>query len=101
MKPLTIEYIIENSKPHYTSSWRGENSRQYLENIGDYLLSIVGGGPGLYGDFKNDFEVALVDKTTGNFVTGKYCSRGDEVLAQASIEEINELYFNIPRKIVS
>jgi hypothetical protein len=101
MKPLTIEHIIKNSKPHHTSSWRGGNSRQFTESIGDYLLSIVGGGVGLYGDFEENFEVALIDNTTGNFVTGKYSSRGDDVLGYATIEEINEVYFNIPRKSFS
>ena len=101
MKPLTIEHIIKNSRPHHTSMWRKGNPKQYTQIIGDYLLSIVGGGVGLYGDFKKEFEVALIDKTTGKFVTGAYSSRGDDVLPYASIDEINEIYFNIPRKLVS
>lgn len=101
MKPLTIEHIIKNSKPHHTHGWREGSPKQYTEIIGDYLLSIVGGGIGLYGDFKEDFEVALIDNTTGNFVTGKYSSRGDDVLGYATIDEINEVYFNIPRKVIS
>ena len=98
MRPLTAEHIIKNSEPHPTASMRGGDARTYREEIGDYILSIVGGGQGLYGDFINSFEVALIDSTTGDFVTGAYTRRGDDVLGWASIDEINELYYNIPRK---
>lgn len=102
MKPLTKEYIIQNSKPHSLAlSGLGsyKNARQFIENIGDYTLSIVGGADGLYGNFKNTFEVALIDNESGDFVTGKYISsdRFDDVMGYATIDEINELYFNIPR----
>jgi hypothetical protein len=98
MRPLTAEHIRKNSKPHPTASMRGGDARVYREEIGDYILSIVGGGQGLYGDFINSFEVALIDSTTGDFVTGVYSQRGDDVLPYASIDEINSLYYNIPRK---
>jgi hypothetical protein len=103
MKPLTKEYIIEKSKPH-GMSLNGiglyKDARQYTETIGEYTLSIVGGCSGLYGDFRNTFEVALIDESTGKFVTGKYSSstKSDDVLGHATIDEINDLYFNIPRK---
>lgn len=98
MKPLTIEYIRKNSKPHPLSFIKGEDARMYREFIGDYVLSIVGGGTGLYGDFINDFEVALIDQDSGDFVTSAYSSRGDDVMGYSTIDEINELYYNIPRK---
>jgi hypothetical protein len=102
MKPLTKTYIIKNSRPHPISRNGGvyENARQYVEQIGEYSLSIVGGCRGLYGDFRNTFEVALIDESTGKFVTGKYSSstKSDDVLGHATIDEINDLYFNIPRK---
>ena len=98
MRPLTAKHIIKNSEPHPTASMRGGDARTYREEIGDYILSIVGGGQGLYGNFKNTFEVALIDSTTGDFVTGAYSKRGDDVLGWATIDEINELYYNIPRK---
>lgn len=102
MKPLTKEYIIQNSRPHSLASSgieRYKNARQFIENIGVYTLSIVGGCPSLYGDFKNTFEVALIDNDNGNFVTGKYVSgdKFDDVMGYATIDDINELYFNIPR----
>ena len=98
MRPLTAEHIIKKSKPHPTAIVREGDARIYREEIGDYILSIVGGGQGLYGDFKNTFEVALIDSTTGDFVTGAYSKRGDDVLGWASIDEVNELYYNVPRK---
>lgn len=99
MKPLTIEHIIKNSEPHPISKTKGnENARQYKEQIGDYLLSIVGGAIGLYGDFKNVFEVAVIDTTTNEFVTDIFSKSTGGVLGYATLDEINELYFNIPRK---
>ena len=104
MKPLTKEYIIKNSKPH-GMSLNGisdyKNARQYTETIGEYTLSIVGGCGRLYGDFRNTFEVALIeiDKSSGKFVTSKYSpsTKSDNVLRYATIDDINDLYFNIPR----
>ena len=99
MKPLTLKHILKNSKPHPLSQVKGnENARQYKEQMGDYLLSIVGGGVGLYGDFKNTFEVALIDTTNDEFVTDMYSKSEGGVLGYASLDEINELYFMIPRK---
>lgn len=98
MKPLTAENIRKNSKPHPTARMRAGDARMYREEIGDYIISIVGGAQGLYGDFVNTFEVALIDSTTGDFVTGVYSQRGDDVLPYASIDEINSLYYNIPRR---
>jgi hypothetical protein len=102
MKPLTKEYIIKNSKPHslaLSGDRRYKNARQFSENIGNYTLSIVGGANGLYGDFENTFEVALIDNDNNKFVTGMYVSdsKFDDIMGYATIDEINELYFNIPR----
>lgn len=102
MRPLTKEYIIHNSKPHSLALGgvdEYKSARQFIDNIGNYTLSIVGGAKGLYGDFKNTFEVALIDNEIGNFVTGKYSNniKSDDVMGYATIDEINELYFNIPR----
>jgi len=102
MKPLTKEHIIQNSKPHGMASsglQNYRNARQYTEKVGNYTLSIVGGCDGLYGNFKNTFEVALIDDNNGEFVTSKYSSgtKSDDVLGHATIDEINDLYFNIPR----
>ena len=96
MRLLTTEILKNEAKRHPVGGGR----YQYTEKIGDYTLSIVGGDRGLYGDFENDFEVALIDNTNGKFVTGYFAKRGetDGVMAYATIDEINDLYLNIPRK---
>lgn len=93
MKPLTIDFIKRKSRLHPV----GREGRMYTMEIGNYLLSIVGGGIGLYGDFETSFEVAVIDKDSNKFVTSFFARRGDDVLPFATIDEINDLYFNIPR----
>ena len=61
---ITIENIIEWSKPHPLEG--GKMTRLYNEEI---EFSIVGGRSGLYGDFVDDFEVAVLDRKTGDFRT--------------------------------
>jgi len=60
---LTIEDIISMAKPHNIGG-----KRTVIENK-RFILSIVGGCQGLYGDFENDFEIAIIDRKTGDFVT--------------------------------
>jgi hypothetical protein len=60
---LTIEDIISMAKPHNIGG-----KRTVIENK-RFILSIVGGCQGLYGDFENDFEIAIIDKKNGEFVT--------------------------------
>ena len=61
---ITVENIIEWSKPHPLDG--GKMTRVYNDEI---EFSIVGGRSGLYGDFENDFEVAILDRKTGDFRT--------------------------------
>ena len=61
---ITVENIIEWSKPHPLDG--GKMTRLYNEEI---EFSIVGGRSGLYGDFVDDFEVAVLDRKTGDFRT--------------------------------
>jgi hypothetical protein len=61
---ITIENIIEWSKPHPLEG--GKMTRIYNDEI---EFSIVGGRSGLYGDFENDFEVAILDRKTDSFRT--------------------------------
>ena len=61
---ITVENIIEWSKPHPLDG--GKMTRLYNEEI---EFSIVGGRSGLYGDFQEDFEVAILDRKTGDFRT--------------------------------
>ena len=61
---ITVENIIEWSKPHPLDG--GKMTRIYNDEI---EFSIVGGRSGLYGDFENDFEAAILDRKTGDFRT--------------------------------
>jgi hypothetical protein len=61
---ITVENIIEWSKPHPLDG--GKMTRIYNDEI---EFSIVGGRSGLYGDFENDFEVAILDRKTDDFRT--------------------------------
>jgi|TARA_R110000868_G_C10904714_1_gene764536 hypothetical protein len=61
---ITVENIIEWAKPHPLDG--GKMTRLYNEEI---EFSIVGGRSGLYGDFVDDFEVAVLDRKTGDFRT--------------------------------
>jgi hypothetical protein len=62
---ITIKDIINFSKPHPVVGG-GRVLRIGNDNV---EFSIVGGARGLYGDFINDFEVAILDKENGEFVT--------------------------------
>jgi len=62
---ITVKDIIDLSKPHPVMKG-GRVTRIGNNNVG---FSIVGGARGLYGDFINDFEVAIFDKESGDFVT--------------------------------
>jgi hypothetical protein len=63
--------------------------RQFDDNV---ILSIVGGGRGLYGDFDKDFEMAIMEKSSGNFVTKYYVDgASDDVLAYQEKEQVEYL----------
>lgn len=61
---ITIDYIQKNALPHSVSG--GKRISLYNER---YVMSIVGGARGLYGDFEDDFEVAIIDPVTKEFIT--------------------------------
>jgi hypothetical protein len=91
MSVITIEEIKKLAKPH---PHRGKMVR--LEND-NYFLSIVGGDSGLYGDFIEDFEIAIIDKKTDDFVTKFFFPDiSDDVMAYMPaeiVEEAAELLF--------
>lgn len=64
---ITIDDIKLNSKSH--SPLGGSRTLIKYKNI---LISIVGGRMGLYGDFDKDFEIAILDSKTKDFVTKFY-----------------------------
>jgi len=84
---ITAENIIEWSKPHPLEG--GKMTRIYNDEI---EFSIVGGRSGLYGDFENDFEVAIIDKKTGDFVTKFfYPEANDDVIGYMKSEDVEKL----------
>ena len=84
---ITIKDIIEWSKPHPLDG--GKMTCIYNDEI---KFSIVGGRSGLYGDFENDFEVAIIDKKTGDFVTKFfYPEANDDVIGYMKSEDVEKL----------
>ena len=83
---ITIENIIEWSKPHPLDG--GRITRIHNDEI---EFSIVGGRSGLYGDFKDDFEVAVIDKKNGEFVTKFFKPElSDDVIGYMKKEDLEE-----------
>lgn len=84
---ITIKDIIDGSKPHPLDG--GKMTRLYNDEI---EFSIVGGRSGLYGDFENDFEVAIIDKKSGDFVTKFfYPEGGDDIIGYMKSEDVVKL----------
>jgi hypothetical protein len=81
---ITLENIIEWSKPHQLEG--GKMTRIYNSEI---EASIVGGRSGLYGDFEKDFELGILDRQTGEFVTKFFYPEGnDEVIGYMKAEDL-------------
>lgn len=80
---ITVENIIEWSKPHPKSP--GRHTRLTNKKI---EVSIVGGAHGLYGDFKKDFELAVFDYKTRDFVTKFFFEGGNDVMAYMKGEDV-------------
>ena len=83
---ITVENIIEWSKPHPLDG--GKITRVYNDEI---EFSIVGGRSGLYGDFENDFEVAILDRKTGDFRTRFFKPElSDDVIGYMPKDEVTQ-----------
>ena len=83
---ITLENIIEWSKPHPLDG--GKMTRIYNDEI---EFSIVGGRSGLYGDFENDFEVAILDRKTDDFRTRFFKPElNDDVIGYMPKDEVVE-----------
>ena len=82
----TVKEIIDYSKPHANGL---EGARQTILYDNKVIMSIVGGARGLYGDFEKDFEVAILDNNSRDFVTKYYVSdASDDVLAYQDSEQL-------------
>jgi hypothetical protein len=90
---ITVENIIEWSKPHPVIN--GKITRISNKNI---EFSIVGGARGLYGDFVNDFEMAIFDKESKQFITKFfYPEATDDVIPYMPKEEMVKLINKVIR----
>ena len=86
---ITIKEIISNSKPHPNGMF---GARQTVMTDDRVILSIVGGAQGLYGDFIEEFEIAIIDAETRNFVTKYYVPESsDDVLAYVNSDKVEEI----------
>ena len=65
----------------------------------DVEFSILGGRSGLYGDFINDFEVAIIDRESGDFITKFFKPElGDDVIGYMKGEEMAEFVSQVMQK---
>jgi hypothetical protein len=85
---ITIKDIIQLSEPHPI----GNGGRVTRIGNNNVEFSIVGGASGLYGDFINDFELAIFDKENGEFVTKFfYPDTADDVIGYMSGKDLETL----------
>jgi hypothetical protein len=84
---ITIKDIIDNAKPHMIEGGK------MLRMVNDkYILSIVGGASGLYGDFEKDFEIAIMDTKNGEFITKLfYPENSDDVIGYLESDKVVEI----------
>lgn len=84
---ITIQQIQDWSKPHPVSG--GKRTNIYNDAV---ELSIVGGASGLYGDFKDDFEIAIIDRNSKEFVTKYFLpDANDDVVGHLPSDELESL----------
>lgn len=62
-----------------------------LEGDG-FIISIVGGERGLYGDFENDFEIAVMESEYKNFITASIVEdANDDVMAYVPAYRVEQI----------
>jgi hypothetical protein len=92
----TVQNIIDYSKPHMNQM---DGARQTILSDERVRMSIVGGSKGLYGDFEKDFEVAILDQETDEFVTRFFRPEvNDDVLGYLPGEELIQLIEQVFKK---
>ena len=92
---ITVKDIIEWSKPHSVAAG-GRIIRISNDKVEFF---IVGGASGLYGDFINDFEIAIFDKESGEFVTKFfYPDANNDVIGYMPVKDLEELINKVFKK---
>lgn len=83
-------FLMEKSKRHPLSI--DDKGRHIRISNSKITFSIVGGTRGLYGDFINNFEVAVFDNETNNYVTRYYFPDNQEdVCGYLQLDELLEV----------
>ena len=71
---------------------RPDGAKQTIIESDDFIISVVGGRQGLYGDFEKTFEMALMTKDRKTFVTRHYFpDLNDDVMGWKSSEETERI----------
>lgn len=84
---ITIEDIKKFAKPH--PSGRGKQTRIATNK---FIFSVVGGASGLYGDFEEDFELAILRKSDKEFCTQLIVPEAtDDVIGYLSGDQVVEI----------
>ena len=98
---ITIEDIKNWSKPHPLANVISLKDRKggRVSCFGNSKIkfSIVGGATGLYGDFEDTFEVAIVDED-GNFRTKYFVGGTDDVIGWMNSDDVEKLVNSILKK---
>lgn len=71
---------------------RPDGAKQTIIESDDFIISVVGGRQGLYGDFEKTFEMALMTKDRKSFITRNYFpDLNDDVMGWKSSEETERI----------
>ena len=93
---ITVQNIIEWSKPHPNQM---EGARILRIHNDEIEASIVGGCQGLYGDFAEDFELAIFDRKSDEFITRFFFpEKEDDVVGYLDGEKLVEFLNNVFQK---
>ena len=93
---ITVQNIIEWSKPHPNKM---EGARMLRIHNDEIEASIVGGCQGLYGDFVEDFELAIFDRKSDEFITRFFFTeKEDDVVGYLDGEKLVEFLNNVFQK---
>ena len=89
---ITIEDVKRFAKEHPI----GNGGKATLIENKAVKISIVGGASGLYGDFEKDFEVAIIDQLTGDFITKFFITEAnDDVVGYVSGPDLERVINSI------
>ncbi len=93
---ITIEDIKGWAKSHKNKL---DGAKHTVIETPSVVISIVGGSKGLYGDFEENFEVALIDTTSKDFVT-RYIvpDSNDDVIPYMSDKDLVSLVNRLTQK---